>query len=107
MQELPEAYTNDRRSRMYRWFVNVLNKSVILGVIGFFVAGGYGLSQVGCNNAAVTYAHSLDPSLSCTAMQTKWVLWRGDEDVAVCRRGNDKWLCTAGNTYDSFKCDPR
>lgn len=102
---LPKASINSARARAGQWFSKFLDYIALVAITGFFAGGGYGLSQVGCRNKAITYAHALNPKLSCDQI-TRHGCGPGltDDDTAVCRLGGQRWMCTV-DTYKVPRCE--
>ena len=66
------------------WLGDRIRRTLQLGIIGGMVAAGYGITQFGCRNDAITYAHAIYKGASCVAIETHW-LPRDGRDSAVCR----------------------
>lgn len=93
MADLPTAIINGAKS----W----LRPIGSLCTVAAFVGLGYGVTQFGCRNSAITYAKALDPQASCNAVVTS--IDRGEQDEALCRMGGFMNKCFS--RYDSgFVC---
>lgn len=81
-------------------FLGTLKRAAAIGLGStVLLAGAAALSQAGCRNDAITYAHAVWPEAKCSAIETK-VIAPGP-DIAICHVGDRTLMCKSSREIDA------